>query len=198
MASFFQPKDAKGTETATPSPAAQASAKFKADLLGKLLEAAGTNRRPSFADFTRGAKIPSSLPPGMGAGIGDLLMAMSQPGAFTSTKTATGRGVTPSMFSDLAQLGILGATLYNSKLGQDAIGGILGMIGGAQGINGVNTALGDFSADEAAASQDSALADYFFNADPTSGGANSYGVNVSDQGSGADIDPYVLSLLGLV
>ncbi len=123
---FFQPGDAKtsGASETTPSPAAQAAAKFKAMLLGNLLNAAGSPRRPGFANFTGGASFPSPLPAGSGAGIQDLLLAMQQPNAFTSTSKTSGtqQGATPSVVSDLSQLAVLGM-LVNKALGDEGQGG---------------------------------------------------------------------------
>lgn len=142
---FFQPSNASETKTstATPSAAAQAMAKFRADILGKLLEGAA-HRGPTFKQFTGGANLKPPLPGGLNSGIGALLEAMSQPGAFTSSSTGEGElsPSAPSMFSDLAQLGLLGAVAFQSGLPQK-IAQILSGVGGAKGIAGVNPALGD-------------------------------------------------------
>jgi hypothetical protein len=53
------------------------------------------------------------MPQGLGGGIGQLLAAMDKPGAFTSTGSTKTSAGSPSMLSDLVQLGVLGAMLGN-------------------------------------------------------------------------------------
>lgn len=142
MANFFQPGDAKGTETATPSPAAQARAKYNADILGKILEFAAGRQRPSFAQYAQGASMPGALPAGLSAGIPDLLAAMNQPGAFTATRSASGHGPTGSMASDIASALGLADLVYNSGAlnGLGKLAGILAPVGGALSIGNVPSA----------------------------------------------------------
>lgn len=159
MAKLFDPTNEKrsATSTETPSPANQAMEKYKADILGQLLNYAA-KPRPSFADFAkRGQSLPARLPGGLSAGIGELIQAMNQPGAFTSTKTAEGEidPSAPSLFSDFAQAGALLGFLYKEgllgegyDLGAAAVNKILQTLGGAKGINGINPALGDTIANE--------------------------------------------------
>lgn len=191
MADFFQPKDAKGTESSTPSPAAQAMAKFRASILDDLLNYAA-KPRTTFKQFSQGKPTLNAIPGGLGDGAGAILEAMNQPGAFTSTKSFTGRGITPSMFSDIAQLGLLGAQIYQSKLGQDALGWILGHIGGAQGIGGVNPALGDTVGETDTAGLDPALFSLLGDGVQPGSGADSFSLG---NDTTALMDPDFLSLL---
>jgi hypothetical protein len=109
-------------------------------MLGKILSSmAGT--APSFADFTSGGPAQRSFPGGFGPGIASLLQAMSQPGAFTSTASQRGQGATPSGISDVSQLAML--AYFISKATGYNLSDILGGVGGAKGIGGINTALGD-------------------------------------------------------
>ena len=135
MANFFDPGKAKEDTSATPSPAAQAREKFRADILGKLLEYASQSR-PSFSQFASGAALPAALPGGLSAGIPSLLAAYNAPGAFTATKTGTLTPPSTSGFSDAVALAGLLGTLYQSgALG--GIGQILGGVGGALHIPGL-------------------------------------------------------------
>lgn len=202
MADFFQPSNetVDKTSTATPSPAAQAAAKFKVDILGQLLGAAA-QKRPSFGDFVGGAQMPANLPGGLNSGIAGLLAAMSQPGAFT----ATGTGLTetdpsaPSLLSDLAQLGLLAGVLHQSGA-FGALGNILAGVGGALGISGVNTALGDTTpnttfGDSSGQAQQNALDALFGNSSQGGTGATSYGVLASDAGTGDDYLDAILNFI---
>jgi hypothetical protein len=126
MANFFQPGDSKGTQntSTTPSPADQAMAKFRAEILAHILNYQG-QPRTGFAQFAGGAPMSAKLPANLGAGLPDLLQAMSQPGAFTRTASQdfSGHGATPSMASDVGQgLGLLALLSQSGILGAGAKG----------------------------------------------------------------------------
>ena len=136
MASFFQPGPSTAQTSSTPSAATQAEDKYKIELLGQLLNAMG-GTAPSFASFVKGGPAQRGFPGGMGGGTADVLAAMGQPGAFTSHATQQMQGATPSAFSDITQMGVLGA-LISQALGLNplaAISGILSPIGGALGLS---------------------------------------------------------------
>lgn len=130
---FFQPGDAEQNTsgTKTPSPADQAMAKFRAEILGRLLNAQAGNR-PTFSSFVHGGPASRPVPEGLGNGMADVLAAMAQPGAFTSSAQGqqTLQGPAPSTLSE-----IIGGGL--------AVGQILQMLGGAKGIGGILGVLGD-------------------------------------------------------
>lgn len=126
MANFFQPGDSKGTQntSTTPSPADQALAKFRAAILAHVLNYQG-QPRTGFSQFAGGAPVSPKLPPNLGAGLPDLLQAMSQPGAFTrnASQELSGHGPTPSMASDIGQgLGLLSLLSSTGVLGAGARG----------------------------------------------------------------------------
>ena len=153
MSNFFDPTNAKqsGQVNETPSPAAQALIEFRMKMLGRMLDSAAGPRQ-TFSQFAGGAPLTPRLPGGLSAGIPELLQAMSQPGAFTSNKSFSGTQQPPgsSPFSDVAGMAALAAILYDKGVlgaGATGIGNILKYLGGAKGINGVNSALGDFSPD---------------------------------------------------
>ncbi len=96
--------------------------KFRAQLLGQLLDSKAGNK-PTFKSFVGGGPVTTPMPSGMGAGMGDVLAAMSQPGAFSSSTTSntSGHGPTPSMANDMGQmvgLGVLGLQLFNMLKGK--------------------------------------------------------------------------------
>lgn len=156
MAKLFQPTTSPTVTDATPSPAAQALAAYKMQVLGQMLDAA-SKPRPSFKDFVGGAQLPAEVPGGLSAGIPALLQAFAQPGSFTSEVKKKGGVETPSIMSDLGQLGILGALLYQSGAfgaGAKGLDWILSGVGGAKGIGGVNPALGDTVANTYGSSSD--------------------------------------------
>ncbi len=124
MANFFQPGDAKQstTQTGELSPAQQAMMKFRAQLLGQLLDAKAGNK-PTFKSFVGGGPVTTPMPGGMGAGMADVLAAMGKPGAFSTSTTSntSGHGPTPSGMNDLSQmvgLGVLGLQLFNMLKGK--------------------------------------------------------------------------------
>jgi len=199
VSNFFDPSNQKETTTTTPSPADQAAAKFRADLLGQLLNASA-RPKPTFAQYAGGQGYPQ-MPGGLGGGIADVLSAMAQPGAFTSTQTGTLQPSAPSMFSDLLQGGLTGALLLNALSGTglaSKIGNILSGVGGGLGIGGVNPALGDVTPDAQAAADAIAAG-----AGGAGAGAAFPGVSGSDFSASPDslsfdatnIDPEVLNWL---
>jgi hypothetical protein len=119
--SFFQPGPSTTGTTATPSPAAQALAQAKLNILSQLLNSAASPQ-PTFASYAGGGPSTRSLPGGLGDLLGPALTAMQQPGAFTSSGTGTQQGPTPSTFSDITQLGLLGALLYPALKDSGALG----------------------------------------------------------------------------
>ena len=136
MANFFQPGPSTAQTSSTPSAATQAEDKYKIELLGQLLNAMG-GTAPSFASFVKGGPAQRGFPGGMGGGTADVLAAMGQPGAFTSHATQQMQGATPSAFSDITQMGVLGA-LISQALGLNplaALGGILSPLGGPLGLS---------------------------------------------------------------
>jgi hypothetical protein len=139
--SFFQPDVKAGETSSTPSAESQAVSKFKAQILGQFLNSmAGT--APSYHDFLKTGSAQRSIPGGLGEGIGPLLEAMNQPGAFTSHATGLPAQTTPSMFSDLLQGGMTAALLSN-MLGLSPLAGLeklLQPLGGMLGI-GKDTSL---------------------------------------------------------
>jgi hypothetical protein len=145
MANFFETGDPEKhvneTSTETASPASQAAQKFRAELLGQILNAMG-QPKPGFAQYAGGQGYPQA-PGGMGEGIGALLEAMGQEGAFTSTRTGTaditGHGATPSEFMDLMDLIGTGLGLLPAlDKGLGTIGNILKPIGGMLGLGNTN------------------------------------------------------------
>lgn len=179
MANFFQPGNAKTTQTATPSPAAQARTKFDADILGKLLEYA-SQPRPSFSQFAQGASFPAALPGGLSAGIPGLLAAYNQPGAFTAQKTGELQPPSTSMASDIAQALGLAGLVYNSPVLAKILQGVGGMLhipelGSPDSNAGVSTD-GGFSAP---LSSDQSILDAL-------GGVSSNPVPYADAGNASD------------
>lgn len=140
MANFFQPGPSSTTATTTPSPAQQAEAKFRTEMLGRILDSLA-GQSPTFANFVQGGPATRDFPGGFGPDIASLLGAMGQPGAFTSTATQKSQGATPSGISDLSQVALLGY-LLSQATGMN-LSSILSPLGGALGIGGVNPALGD-------------------------------------------------------
>lgn len=136
MANFFEPGPYSDTAKTTPSEADQELKKFKLQLLMQILNSKGGNA-PSFKSFVNGGPSTTPVPEGLG-NLGEAALAMmGQPGAFTSTVERTGQGPTPSAFSDLAQMGLLGAMLYNSgALGSLVNGGVdaVKFLGGMLGL----------------------------------------------------------------
>ena len=128
MAGFFQPgpSQADTTTSTTLSPAQQALQKFRLEMLGRLLNSSAGNG-PTFKSFVNGGPASRPVPSGLGDGSAAVLQAMNQPGAFTTTATGskTEQGGTPSILSDLTQLGLLGALVAKSGL-LDGLGGGIG------------------------------------------------------------------------
>jgi hypothetical protein len=144
MANFFQPgpSQSSGTSSTTPSPEQQALMKFRLELLGRLLDASAGNR-PTFKSFVGGGPATTPLPAGLGAGIGSVLQAASQPGAFTTTSTTNqkAQGPSTSMANDLAQLATLGILAKNLGLfsGLGSLGSnILGRFGDTGAVQGAS------------------------------------------------------------
>lgn len=128
MPNFFDPTPAETTGTQTPSAAEQALAKFRTQLLGRFLGSMA-GQGPTFASFAKGGPATRDFPGGFDPMIAELLNAMNQPGAFTSTETRKGLPVGPSGFSDLMELLGLGGGVL-SALGISPLEQILKPIGG--------------------------------------------------------------------
>lgn len=96
--------------------------------------------RPNFSQFIKGGSATNAFPGGMD--VSSLLAAMSQPGAFTGSSTSTGELTpgTPSTFSDIVGMALLGQ-LVNSAFGE-APGNMIGsglskIFGGLPGLGGL-------------------------------------------------------------
>lgn len=119
---LFQPTDAKGNTSATPSPAEQEMAKYRLQVLSALLNSR-TGPRPGFSDFvhhgTRSG-VQAGLPAGLSGGLSTVLEAMNKPGGFTSRGSTKTTPAGPSGVQDIASTILLGLMLKN------AIGGSSG------------------------------------------------------------------------
>ena len=136
---FFQPGPATGTQSTTLSPAQQAVAELRMQLLGQLLNASAGNA-PTFKSFTEGGPAARPFPGGLGALTGPTLQAMMQPGAFTTTTTGKAQGPATSGFSDLASILGLGLSVYKLLQGSNVVdqtGNVTGPTGGGGGLSGV-------------------------------------------------------------
>lgn len=149
MANFFQPSVSpfKETDAVTPSPEQQAAIQFRAQLLQQLLNSMG-GTAPSFKSFAAGGPAQRPFPSDAGAGLGNVIAAMGQPGAFTSQVTRSGVPALESAsgMNDLAQMLGLAGMLYQTGAlgaGADLLKNILAPLGGILGIHGTNPAMGD-------------------------------------------------------